>query len=227
MEKWVEEDLIPIRSRVFTHLKNAIVTGEYKAGERLVERELAEKLKISRTPIREALLRLESIGFVETVPRKGVVVAEITVEEILEVFTILSSLEVLSVKLAAQKMGGKTKDEFEKMITNVNKVLSGEEKCDIKQFHLDIHETLFKAAKSSKLYEILMGLVDNIRAFAHLGYEMPGRQRTAMEEHRDILIAVYNQEVDKAMELTRIHIENSKKAYVDAIELSKQEQLQK
>ena len=96
---WSEENLISIRERAYLYLKDMILEGEFQAGERLAERELAEKLKISRTPIREALFRLESQGFVKTVPRKGVIVADISEKEIVEVFTILSSLEVLAAKL--------------------------------------------------------------------------------------------------------------------------------
>ena len=63
---WAEEDLISLRERVFIHIKDLILEGEFKTGDRLVERELAERLNISRTPIREALFRLESQGFVKT-----------------------------------------------------------------------------------------------------------------------------------------------------------------
>ncbi|MFL6559239.1 MAG: GntR family transcriptional regulator, partial [Bacillus sp. (in: firmicutes)] len=109
---WAEEDLISLRERVFIHIKDLILEGEFKTGDRLVERELAERLNISRTPIREALFRLESQGFVKTVPRKGVIVADISEKEIIEVFTILSSLEVLAAKLAAQKLDDETKSKF-------------------------------------------------------------------------------------------------------------------
>ena len=111
MSEWLEKDMLSIRERAYLHLKDLILVGEYKTGDRLKERELAEKLKISRTPIREALLRLESQGFVKTVPRKGVVVSKISTDDIIEVFTILSSLEVLAAKLATQKLEEKTRED--------------------------------------------------------------------------------------------------------------------
>ncbi|WP_220683508.1 GntR family transcriptional regulator, partial [Proteus mirabilis] len=136
---------MPIRERVFTYLKNAILEGEYQAGDRLIERELAEKLNISRTPIREALLRLESLGFVKTLPRKGVVVTKITYEDVLEVFTILTSLEVLAVKLAAQKMDEETASELDQMIEHINGVLAGEIETEISIFHIEHNDALYKA----------------------------------------------------------------------------------
>jgi len=120
---WSEENLISIRERAYLHLKDLILEGELKAGDRLVERELAERLNISRTPIREALFRLESQGFVKTVPRKGVIVSDISEKEIIEVFTILSSLEVLAAKLAVQKLDIETKGKFEASIKKVEDCL--------------------------------------------------------------------------------------------------------
>src|SRR5690554_131259 len=122
-DTWTQEDLSPIRDKVYAHLKDAILRGEYKAGDRLVERVLAEKLSISRTPIREALFRLETQRFVRTVPRKGVVVNEITQAEILEVFMILASLESLAARLAAQKVNDEIAAEIDQLIAEIDAAL--------------------------------------------------------------------------------------------------------
>src|SRR5574342_246389 len=114
--RWEENNLLSIREHAYLYLKEMILEGEFKAGDRLIERELAVKLNISRTPIREALFRLESQGFVKTVPRKGVIVSNISDEDIMEVFTILSSLEVLAAKLAAKKMTDEIQKEFDQKI---------------------------------------------------------------------------------------------------------------
>lgn len=221
-KKWVQDDLISIRERAYRYLKNLILEGVYKAGDRLIERELADNLQISRTPIREALFRLESQGFVNTVPRRGVVVANFSVEQVIEVFTILSSLEVLAAKLAAQKMDEGTALEFSKIIREL-KNLEGKTPEEISQLHLDTSLLLYKAAKSPKLFEILTGLEDYIRIFANMGYETPGRREESMKEHLDIMIAVRNKEDEMAEFLTRIHIENSKKAFINYINQNKEE----
>ncbi|MFG6495355.1 GntR family transcriptional regulator [Fictibacillus sp. UD] len=211
--KWAQEDLLSIRERAYRYLKDMILDGEYKAGDRLVERELAEKLSISRTPIREALFRLESQGFVKTVPRKGVVVERISEEEVIEVFTILSSLEVLASKLAAQKMSEETQAEFDKMIEKLQD-LEGKTEEEISQLHMETNKIIHTAAKSPKLHEILSGLTDYIRIFANSSYETPGRKEESMREHLEIMKAVRNKEVEMGEYLTKIHIENSKKAYI-------------
>ncbi|KAA9026321.1 GntR family transcriptional regulator [Niallia endozanthoxylica] len=214
---WSEENLISIRERAYLHLKDLILEGELKTGDRLVERELAEKLNISRTPIREALFRLESLGFVKTVPRKGVIVADITEKEILEVFTILSSLEVLAAKLAVQKLDEDTKKRIQASIEKVENYLKDPNSSDYSSLHSELNDLLYRSAKNSKLFDMLSGLSDYIRAFAKTGYRNEGRPEQSMKEHIEIMKAIINQETEMAEYLTKIHIENSKKAYIDAI----------
>ncbi|WP_394232981.1 GntR family transcriptional regulator [Niallia oryzisoli] len=220
---WSEENLISIRERAYLHLKDLILEGELKTGDRLVERELAEKLNISRTPIREALFRLESLGFVKTVPRKGVIVADITEKEILEVFTILSSLEVLAAKLAAQKLDEDTKKRFQASIIKVENYLTDQNSTDYASLHNELNDLLYRSAKNTKLFDMLSGLSDYIRAFAKTGYRNEGRPEQSMKEHVEIMKAIMNQEAEMAEYLTKIHIENSKKAYIDAVNHDKSE----
>lgn len=214
---WTEENLISIRERVYIHIKDLILEGEFKTGDRLVERELAERLNISRTPIREALFRLESQGFVKTVPRKGVIVADISEKEIIEVFTILSSLEVLAAKLAVQKLDDETKNKFLACIQKVDACLQDQNETDYSDLHSELNYLLYSSAKNSKLYEMLSGLSDYIRAFAKIGYKKTGRAKQSMEEHLRIMEAIVNQEIEMAEYLTKIHIENSRKAYIEAV----------
>ncbi|KAF0825668.1 GntR family transcriptional regulator [Cytobacillus firmus] len=216
---WTEDNLISIRERVYLHIKDLILDGEFKAGDRLVERELAERLNISRTPIREALFRLESQGFVKTVPRKGVIVADISEKEIIEVFTILSSLEVLAAKLAVQKLDDEMESKFTSSIKKVEEYLNNPEE-DASELHRQLNHLLYSSAKNVKLYEMLSGLSDYIRAFAKIGHKNPGRAKQSMEEHLKIMEAIVNKEMEMAEYLTKIHIENSKKAYIEAVQQS-------
>ncbi|KML43577.1 GntR family transcriptional regulator [Cytobacillus firmus] len=217
VNNWTEDNLISIRERVYLHIKDLILDGEFKAGDRLVERELAERLNISRTPIREALFRLESQGFVKTVPRKGVIVADISEKEIIEVFTILSSLEVLAAKLAVQKLDDEMKNKFTGSIKKVQDFLNNPEE-DAAELHRELNHLLYSSAKNVKLYEMLSGLSDYIRAFAKIGHKNPGRAKQSMEEHLKIMEAIVNKEMEMAEYLTKIHIENSKKAYIEAVQ---------
>jgi DNA-binding GntR family transcriptional regulator len=219
--KWEEEELLSIRERAYLYLKDLILSGEYKPGDRLIEREVASQLKISRTPIREALFRLESQGFVKTVPRKGVIVSNISEEEVIEVFTILSSLEVLAARLAAQKVDEVLIGEFNEKIEKLEAMESDEVEGGDTE-HIEMNLLLYKAAKSPKLFDILSGLTDYIQMSANMGYETPGRRKESIREHIQIMKAVRDKEADMAEYLTKIHIENSKKAYIQFIEKQKE-----
>lgn len=223
---WEEKNLLSIRELAYLYLKKTILEGEFQAGDRLIERELAAKLKISRTPIREALFRLESQGFVKTVPRKGVVVSDISENEVIEVFTILASLEVLAVKLAAQKMDNETRQELDQKIHELN-LLEQQSEEDFNFEHIQMNRLINKASKSPKLFEILSGLIDYIHMAANMGYETPGRRKESLKEHIGIMKALHDQDVEIAEYLMRIHIENSKKAYIKYVESLKEKQNKK
>jgi DNA-binding GntR family transcriptional regulator len=223
---WEEKNLLSIREHAYLYLKKTILEGEFQAGDRLIERELAAKLKISRTPIREALFRLESQGFVKTVPRKGVVVSDISENEVIEVFTILASLEVLAVKLAAQKMDNETRQELDQKIQELN-LLEQQSEEDFNLEHIQMNRLINKASKSPKLFEILSGLIDYIHMAANMGYETPGRRKESLKEHIAIMKALHDQDVEIAEYLMRIHIENSKKAYINYVESLKEKQNKK
>jgi DNA-binding GntR family transcriptional regulator len=212
-ETWTQEDLSPIRDKVYAHLKDAILRGEYKAGDRLVERVLAEKLNISRTPIREALFRLETQRFVRTVPRKGVVVNEITQSEILEVFMILASLESLAARLAAQKVNDEIVAEIDQLLAEIEEAL-GNGGGDEVELNVKYNDLIGRASGNPKLHEMLVDLKDYVRAFSNLSSALPGRTKEALREHQDVLSAIRNGEEDLAESFTRIHLEKSRKAYM-------------
>lgn len=211
--KWREDHYLSVREHAYLYLKDLIHKGKYRAGDRLIERELAAKLNISRTPIREALFRLESQGYVKTIPRKGVVVANISEEDVIEGFTILSSLEVLAVKLASQRMDKETQRELELKIQELMKIKEKNEE-DYNFEHIQMNHLINKASKSPKLFGILSGLIDFIHLAANMGYETPGRKIESLNEHIEIMKALKNREAEMAEYLMRIHVENSKKAYV-------------
>ena len=97
-------EYLPLRDVVFQTLRQAILRGELKPGERLMEIHLAQKLGVSRTPVREAIRKLELEGLVLMIPRKGAVVAEITVTDLEDVLEVRMALEELAVKLACRKI---------------------------------------------------------------------------------------------------------------------------
>ena len=116
-------EYLPLRDVVFNTLRQAILRGELKPGERLMEIQLANKLGVSRTPIREAIRKLELEGLVLMIPRKGAEVAEITEKNMRDVLEVRKALEELAVQLACEKITQEELEELEKAGENFKKVL--------------------------------------------------------------------------------------------------------
>lgn len=104
-----ENDYLPLRDVVFNTLRTSILTGELKPGERLMEIHLADKLGVSRTPIREAIRKLELEGLVTMIPRRGAEVAQITEKNLRDVLEVRRALDALAVELACERI---TEDEL-------------------------------------------------------------------------------------------------------------------
>jgi DNA-binding GntR family transcriptional regulator len=193
-----DEDFSPIEHRVYQILREKILSGELKAGERLIERELADVLKISRTPVREALRKLDSEGLIRIIPRKGGIVADLSDEDIIDMFEILESLEALAVRQAAERIT----PEQRKMLDEVDE-------SDVSA----MIRAICQVARNRRLDEMIRGLLDLIRASARIGRERPGRANEAVEEHRAILNAVKERDAERAVQLVHEHVRRSIEAY--------------
>ena len=207
----------PIRDEVFTSLRSAILKGHFKPGERLVEKELAQQMDISRTPIREAIRKLELEGLVDYAPRKGVVVVGVSSEDALEIYTICAVLEGLAARLAAHN---RSVEE----LSNLKKLLFGMEEC-IKKDNIDklytlhsrFHNSIAKVSKSPRLYQMIISLRDYVENFTEISYYLPGRLQYGWEEHREIVDAIDKGNDDMAEHAARNHLIQAKESFLRAI----------
>jgi DNA-binding GntR family transcriptional regulator len=193
-----EEDFSPIEVKVHQILREQILSGELEAGTRLIERDLADKLHISRTPVREALRKLDAEGLIQIIPRKGGVVLEISNEEIIDMFRILECLESLAVRQAAERITPESR-----------KILESVDETTVESM---IH-AICQVSRNKRLEEMIKGLADVLHATARVGREQPGRATQATAEHREILAAVKQGDGERAAELVHQHINRSVEAY--------------
>lgn len=200
----------PIREEVFTMLRQAILTGKLQPGDRLVERELAEQLGVSRTPVREALRKLELENLVTHIPRKGVVVSEISKKDVIEIFDIRASLEGLASSLAAEKA---TKEDLQGLCELLEQMDAAENERDneeLSELHDHFHKQLFAIADSPRLIQMINSLSDYINRFTKAGYSIPGRRGAAQQEHKDLLECLEAKDPERAKTIAEKHIMNSK-----------------
>ncbi|EGW40467.1 bacterial regulatory s, gntR family protein [Desulfosporosinus sp. OT] len=209
------DDMGHIRDSVFSILRNAILDKKLEPGQRLVERNIAEQLGVSRTPVREAIRKLELERLVTHIPRKGVIVSGFTKADIVEILLIRTSLEALICNIAAIKIKPR---ELERLDLLAMQISDEHRKGNFKksnQLNDKFHEIIYRAAESPRLYDFLDTLREYIAKFTQVAYSKPGRPEEAWEEHKTIIEALRNHDSSGADAAAKRHVENSNKAFLE------------
>ncbi|WP_088224719.1 GntR family transcriptional regulator [Desulfosporosinus sp. FKB] len=208
-------DMGNIRDSVFSILRNAILEKKLEPGERLVERNIAEQLGVSRTPVREAIRKLELEKLVTHIPRKGVVVSEFTKADIIEILLIRASLEALMGSIAATKIKPK---EVERLAMLAQQISDEQRKGNIQksnQLNDTFHEIVYRAAESPRLYNLFSTFKEYITKFTQVAYSKPGRPEEVWQEHNEIIEALRYHDSSRAEIAAKRHVQNSNKAFLE------------
>jgi len=204
-----------IRDSVFSILRNAILDKKLEPGQRLVERNIAEQLGISRTPVREAIRKLELERLVTHIPRKGVVVTGFTKADIVEILLIRASLEALICSLAATKITPRELDRLDVLAKQIVDEYGNGNFEKSNQLNDRFHEIVYKAAESPRLYDLLDTLQEYISTFTQVAYSRPGRPEEAWGEHNEIIEALRSHDSSRSDSAAKRHVENSSKAFLE------------
>ncbi|MEN8905776.1 MAG: GntR family transcriptional regulator [Clostridiales bacterium] len=210
-------DYKPLREVIFNSLREAIIIGELKPGERLMEVQLAEKMGVSRTPVREAIRKLELEGFVDMVPRKGAQVANLSIKDIMDVLEIRASLDSLAAKLAADKI---THDELKELKNVYDQFVNYVEKENINgsvKKDVEFHEIIYKASRNEKLIQILNNLREQVQRFRIIYIKDTSSHKDLIEEHFEIYDALCKKDSFKAVKIAKEHIIKQQEGIIKAI----------
>ncbi len=159
------ENYKPLRDIVFDYMKNAIITGELKPGERLMEVQLAEKLGVSRTPVREAIRKLELEGLVVMVPRKGAYVSDLDAKDLLNVLEVRSSLEGLAASLAAERITDEEIERLKGILEEFQKNIELGDNEALIRLDKEFHDLIFAASRNDKLIQIVNNIQEHVHRF--------------------------------------------------------------
>jgi DNA-binding GntR family transcriptional regulator len=200
---------LTLRERIVEFIKDAVISGTLKPGERVPESEIAERFGISRTPIREAFRQLESEGFLMMTPRKGAVVSPITDKDVREFYAIKSLLE----GYAAEKACVELTDKELKKLQDLNaEMAKNEEKGNVKNFFkLDnqFHEVFIKGSRNEKLCALINQLVEQFERFRITALSLPGRMQNSVAQHKEIIEAIEDKNTDLVSTLVRANAESN------------------
>ncbi len=206
--KAVVDEYLPLRDVVFQTLRQAILKGELEPGERLMEIQLAERLGVSRTPIREAIRKLELEGLVIMIPRKGAEVASITEKNVRDVLEVRKALEELAVTLACQRMNKEQFEQFDVHNHIFEEALKSGDLTEIARQDIDFHEIIYLATGNERLQQMLNNLREQMYRY-RLEYIKDEQQRSKLvQEHQEIAEAIQTRNIERAKSAIRLHIDN-------------------
>ena len=210
-------DYLPLRDVVFNTLRQAILRGELKPGERLMEIQLANKLGVSRTPIREAIRKLELEGLVLMIPRKGAEVAEITEKSLKDVLEIRRALEDLAVRLACEKI---TKEELKELKIagdDFKKVLKSQDITEVAEADVRFHDVIYVATDNPKLIQLLNNFREQMYRFRVEYLKKAEVRPQLLAEHDEIIKYITEGNKEEASRVVTRHIENQALTVQDVI----------
>jgi DNA-binding GntR family transcriptional regulator len=192
-----------LREKILETIREAILKGTLRAGEKVAEPELAERFGISRTPIREAFRQLESEGYLTVIPRKGAVVTSLSERDVEEFYAIKSILEGYAARIAAEKLSERDLERLEAINDRLEQLAS---EGDIKTYfrvHNEFHELFIKASGNEKLIELIGQLMMKFNRLRMASLSLPGRMEISVQEHKKILEAFAKHDGERADNLVR------------------------
>ena len=205
----------PLRDIVFENLRTAILEGELKAGKRLMEVQLAEQLGVSRTPIREAIRKLELEGLVVMLPRKGAYVANMSFKDLIDVLEIRASLEGLAAYLAAERRRDEDIDELERVAKEFEKSVRETNIDNVLKKDIEFHEKIFLMANNKKLYQIITSLWEQVHRFRVTYVSNYEASLSLVDEHNKILEAIKSGDSELAKKYATEHIELAEQFFME------------
>ncbi|AGX44451.1 GntR family transcriptional regulator [Clostridium saccharobutylicum] len=210
-EKIESTDLRPIREIVLERLRKAIMNGTFQTGDRLVETSIAEKMGVSRTPVREAFRQLEIEGLAENLPRKGTIVKGISKRDIFEIYEIREVLEGLAFRLACSNI---TDEQILELKEKLEKMRACIENGDIKkywEFHGEFHNSILYSSGNQRLIDQMKQIYEYLSKLRNFTLVMNKRRSIAMEEHKALIEAFEKRDEVLAEQIGRRHTLNAEK----------------
>ena len=219
-----EDQYLPLRESVFHTLRKAILTGELAPGERLMEIHLANRLGVSRTPIREAIRKLELEGLVKIIPRSGAQVASISEKELKDVLEVRRSLDVLCAVLASQRITPEEKERLRRACDEFERVTKSGEQVEIARADVEFHDIISGATKNRRLIQILGNLADQMYRYRFEYIKDDMHYDRLAREHRALCAAIAGGDEEAAAATAKTHIDNQEASILRQLHLAQESQ---
>jgi DNA-binding GntR family transcriptional regulator len=196
-------------------LEHDIVSGVLRPGDKLDERQLSERFGLSRTPIREALRQLTAVGLAASEPRRGTIVAEITLSDLIEMFEAMVEIEVICAALAARRMTSAMIASLDDLQREAGQHVAAGDPDGYFFANVRFHEAIYAGAQNGYLERLAVQLSRRLSPYRRLQLRRPQRLTTSDHEHTDILDAIRRHDPEKAAQVMRRHVSVQGEGLVD------------
>ena len=213
-----QQEYTPLRDVVFNTLRQAIIKGDLKPGERLLEIQLADKLGVSRTPVREAIRKLELEGLVTMVPRRGTTVLGITKKHLKDVLEIRSALEELALELACRRITNEQYEELVRLEALLEAKQDSDNAFELSDIDEKFHEQIYQATNNPRLVQLLANLREQMYRFRLEYMKAKDKRPRLIQEHQQIIKALKNKDSKAGRKAIYDHIVNQANAILSTLE---------
>ena len=215
------DEFLPLRDVVFNTLRQAILIGELRPGERLMEIHLANRLGVSRTPIREAIHKLAQEGLVTITPRRGAEVAQITEKSMNDVLEVRRALDALCVELACDRITEEKLEALREACDHFEQCVQSGDSKQIAQADVALHDIIVEATGNQRLIQLINNLSEQMYRYRFEYIKDSSQHQTLVDEHRIIYESIVRKDKDTAAAAARTHIDNQEKAIIRQIRLDR------
>lgn len=209
------DEYLPLRDVVFKTLRQGILTGELKPGERLMEIHLAKRLGVSRTPIREAIRKLELEGLVIMVPRRGAQVAQITQKSMKDVLEVRRAMDRLAAELACERMTEEDLEQFKEACLEFERATKTKDSTTIAKTDVFLHDLIVKATGNNRLIQLVNNLSEQMYRYRFEYIKDANCHSRLIEEHRMIYEGLLKRDKEAAVAAVTLHIDNQENSIME------------
>lgn len=216
------DEFLPLRDVVFNTLRKAILTGTLQPGERLMEIHLANQLGVSRTPIREAIRKLELEGLVIMIPRRGAEVAQITEKDLKDVLEVRRTLDALCAELACDRITEEEKLQLKKACAEFKDATISGDVTTIAEADVKLHDIIVAATGNKRLIQMVNNLSEQMYRYRFEYIKDESQHNHLVDEHRMIYEGIIQNDKVKAAQAAKVHIDNQEKSIIKQIHMEKE-----
>ena len=211
LRKSSQKNSVPVREMTYEFLKSSFLSGHFNPGERLTEERLAKKLGVSRTPVREALHKLESEGLIKPLETRGFIVSRDSKDEVEELFELRAILEGYALRIISEKISEEGLKQLDRLVAGAEDALRRKRMEEVFKWNTKFHDTLHGIVVDKKrLHRLLVNIRKYVLRYRMDTLQYPDGGKRAVDGHRKILLALKLKDPDLCERMMREHIQEAK-----------------